>query len=210
MKQYLFGRRSIMCGIVTAVVSCLGAGSALAAQLSESGLSWGSASACSAPSLSQPFGAAHDSNWYTPVAGESPDSFDGTGWALSGGASIKHEPLADGHTGSVLDLPSGSVAISPPMCVSSGFPTARTMVRDVSGAEGVQVYVGYAGTQTAAQPQNTGQVHGQQTAWTLSDPFNVQPGNSPGWQLMRFTLVSGGQHSDFQVYDFYVDPRMKF
>ena len=66
----------------------------------------------------------------------------------------------------------------------------------------------YAGTQTATQAQNTGQVHGQGSGWTLSDSVNVQPANVPGWQLMRFVLVPGGKSSDFQVYDFYVDPHM--
>ena len=64
-------------------------------------------SACSAPSLSQallPFG---DSNWYTPLPGESNDAMSATGWTLSGGASIKTTTLADGKIGPVLDLPSG-------------------------------------------------------------------------------------------------------
>ncbi len=50
-----------------------------------------------------------------------------------------------------------------------------TMVRDVVGSEGVFFYVGYEGTNTWTNPRNTGQVHGQQTAWTLSNPVNVQP-----------------------------------
>jgi hypothetical protein len=51
-------------------------------------------------------------------------------------------------------------------------------------------------------------VHGSKTAWTTSPAFRIHPGNKPGWQLVRFTLVGGGRTSDFQVYDFYVDPRM--
>ena len=108
----------------------------------------------------------------------------------------------------MLDLPSGSQAVSPPMCVSSDYPTARTMVRDVAGAEGVQVYVAYAGHQDREPGPERGPGPRQQSAWTLSNPFNIHPGNLPGWQLVRFTLVPGGKSSDFQVYDFYVDPRM--
>jgi hypothetical protein len=44
----------------------------------------------------------------------------------------------------VLDLPSGSKAVSPTICVTTEFPTARTMVRNVVGAEGVFFYVSYA------------------------------------------------------------------
>ena len=80
-------------------------------------------------------------------------------------------------------------------------------MRDVVGSEGVFFYVSYAGTNTWNNPQNTGQVHGQQTNWTLSNPVNVQPSNTPGWQLVRFTFVAGGKTSDFQIYNFYVDPR---
>jgi hypothetical protein len=58
--------------------------------------------------------------------------------------------------------------------------------------------------------QTVGQVHSQQTAWTASDPFNVHPSNQAGWQLAQFTFVAGGKASDFQIYDFYVDPRMRY
>ena len=95
------------------------------------------------------------------------------------------------------------------MCVATDYPTARTMVRDVVGSEGVGTYVSYAGTKTAINPQNTGQVHGKGTSWTLSNPFNLHPGNRPGWQMVQFTFVPGGKTSDFQIYNFYVDPRMR-
>jgi hypothetical protein len=161
---------------------------------------------CATPLLSQPFASLHDDGWYTLMPGEAADGFNGTGWQLSGGAQIITTTLADGSVGQVLDLPSGSKAVSPPMCVSSAYPTARTMVRDVRGSEGVFFYVGYEGTNTWENPRNTGQVHGQQTAWTLSDPVNVQPAGTSGWQPVQFTLEAGGKTSSFQVYDFYVDP----
>jgi hypothetical protein len=208
MKQFRISRRSLsvgVCGILTTAATCLSAGPALAAQIDGSGMAWGDTSACTAPALTQPFLSVKDSNWYTLTPGETPGSFNGAGWMLSGGASIK---AGQNGAGSVLDLPSGSEAISPPVCVASDYPTARTMVRDVTGSEGIQIYVAYAGTKTASQAQNTGQVHGQQSAWSLSNTFNIHPGNLPGWQLVRFTLVPGGKSGDFQVYDFYVDPHM--
>jgi hypothetical protein len=165
-------------------------------------------SACSAPQLTQPFLSIRDSNWYTLVPGQTADSFNGTGWTLSGGAHIASSSLSDGAQGNALDLPSGSSAVSPPVCVSSDYPTARTMVRDVAGSEGVHVSVSYAGTKTADTPQNVGQVHGTQSAWTASNQFNVHPGNLPGWQLVQFTLTPGGRSSEFQIYNFWIDPRM--
>lgn len=205
-----------LASVVAVVFSGLAAGPAFASTSSTSSASLlrslidtpTSTAACAAPSLTQPFLAAGDSNLYALLPGEAADSFSGTGWTFTGGASIVSTKQADGKSGSVLDLPSGAIAISPPFCVTSSYPTARTEVQDVAGSEGVFVYVSYAATSGWGVPQNTGQVHGQQTAWTLSNPVNIQPGNAPGWQLVRFGLVAGGTSSRFRIYDFYVDPRM--
>jgi len=235
MTQYLFSRRSrvlSLSGLLAVLVAGVAASPALAASAAppapsapaatpaplppappvpakSSGVTSVDTSACTDPSLSQPFASSKDANWYTLVPGQSPDQFDGDGWTLSGGAKIVTTQLQDGQTGTVLDLPSGSSAVSPNICVTSAYPTARTDVRDVSGAEGIQFYVSYEGTNTWDNPQNTGQVHGQQSDWTLSDPINLHPSNDTGWQIVRFGFVAGGKNSEFQLYDFYVDPRMK-
>jgi hypothetical protein len=166
-------------------------------------------SSCMDPLLSQPFVSTHDNNWYTLAPGESADNFEGSGWVLSGGATMTTTSLADGSVGTVLNLPSGSRAESPLMCVTSGYPRARAEVRDVVGSEGVFFYVSYEGTNTWAVPRNTGQMHGNQTAWTLANPVNVQPEGGTGWQPVRFTFVAGGKTSDFQLYNFYVDPHCR-
>jgi hypothetical protein len=191
----------------TALAACgallvLGAGSAQAASPPDT-------STCEAPVLSQPFLYANDSNYYKLAPGQSSGSFDGKGWVLSGGAKIKQTKLENGKPGPALDLPSGSQAVSPTFCVSSEYPTARTMVRNVVGSEGVFFYVSYGGTNTWEAPKNTGQVHGDHSEWTLSDPVNMQPENIVGWQLVRITLVAGGNPSnpsDFQVNNLYIDP----
>jgi hypothetical protein len=165
-------------------------------------------SMCGTPELSQPFLFAKDLSLYTLVPGESYDNFEGEGWELSGGASVVSTTLADGSEGQVLDLPSGSQAVSPTLCVTSAYPTARTMVRNVKGSEGVFFYVSYAGTSTWETPKNTGQVHGAGSDWTLSSRVNMQPYKILGWQPVRITLIPGGKTSRFQVYNLYVDPRM--
>jgi hypothetical protein len=167
-----------------------------------------SLSQCTTPEYSQPFLYAGDSNWYTLLPGERADNFDGAEWELSGGARLVTTTLSDGSIGQVLDLPSGSKAVSPVVCVTSQYPTARGIVRNVNGSEGVFFYVEYAGTNTWLNPKNTGQIHGEHSAWTLVTPVNLQPENTPGWQPMRITLIPGGQTSDFEVYNLYVDPRM--
>jgi len=142
------------------------------------------------------------------MPGESAGNFDAAGWVLSGGAKIITTTFPNGSVGSVLDLPSGSKAVSPTICVTSSYPIARAVVRNVVGSEGVFFYVSYQGTSTWNTPKNTGQVHGSGTAWTLVTPVNLQPYNTLGWQPMRITLVPGGNTSDFQLYNLYVDPRM--
>jgi hypothetical protein len=162
-------------------------------------------SECTEAELSQHFFPFRDYNMYTQVPGQD-TSFNGAGWTLSDGAAVVSTTDANGHQVNVLDLPSGSKAVSPTVCVTKDFPTARMLVRNLVGSEGVFFYVSYAGTKTWNTPKNTGQVHGNGTGWTLSDPVNLQPFNVSGWQLVKFTLIPGGKNSRFQVYDFWVDP----
>ncbi len=166
-------------------------------------------SQCPSSELFQPFLYAGDSNWYSTLPGDTYDSFSGQGWQLSGGAKLLSTTLSDGKAGSVLNLPSGSRAVSPVICVTSEYPSARGIVRNVKGSEGVFFYVEYEGTSTWGKPKNTGQIHGNGTAWTLVTPVNLQPEKTSGLQPMRITLVPGGITSDFQVYNLFADPRMR-
>jgi hypothetical protein len=165
---------------------------------------------CSTPPLSQPFSAWGDSAYYTLAPGQSPGAFTGGGWLLFDGAHVTSAVQADGRTGQVLDLPSGSLAVSPPMCVDSTYPTARTMIRNVSGGGGVAVFVTYAGASIWGKARNGGNAHGQGQNWGLSDRINLQPSSAPGWQLLRFALApSNGRDDEFQLYNLYVDPYAK-
>ena len=68
---------------------------------------------CPAPQLSQLLLPVGDPNWYTLAPGETTDNFTGAGWTLTGGARIVAVTLADGQTGSVLDLPSAQQSFHP-------------------------------------------------------------------------------------------------
>ncbi len=186
----------IRSGILAAVIAGLAATPALADDI-HSGQA-----PCSAPQFSQSFLSAGDANWYT-LPGETLNS-----WNLSGGAQVVTTQLADGQTGSVLDLPSGSVAVSPVVCVSASFQTARTMVRSLGGNDSLSVYVSYVGTDSWDTPQNIGLVGGSGADWTPSGVLDTNPASRDGWQRVRFTLIPGGSSSDFQVYNFSIDPRM--
>jgi hypothetical protein len=167
-------------------------------------------SLCPSASFTQPFLDAGDNDWYTLVDGQTPGNFDGGGWTLDGGASVVPNDGPGGNTGNVLDLPSGSSAVSPPLCVTADYPHLRTMVRDVEGSEGVKVFVSYAGTKTEDDPKKVGRVDGEGDDWTLSDPVKLRADkDDPGLQTVRLTLQARGRSSRFQVYDLYMDPRMK-
>jgi hypothetical protein len=213
MTQFLFSLRARMvaaCGIASCLVAAVSAAPAMAGPSSyDDGPAGIDRTACAYPQLAQSLSWARDSNWYFQAPGQSGDGFVGDGWKLQNGAQVVTTTLADGSSGQVLDLPSGSRAVSPTMCVDSGFRTARTMVRNVVGGEGVQFFVAYDGTNTWTQPKGTGQVHGDKSDWTLSAPVNLQPSSTPGWQLVRFSFIAGGKTSDFQIYNLDVDPRMK-
>jgi hypothetical protein len=191
------------------LAGCLGLASLIAAFAAIPAQASKNTSICESEevSFSQPFLNVKDSNWYRLLPGETPGSFGGEGWELSGGAQIVTTTLADGSTTQVLNLPSGSEAVSPEICVTSEYPTARGVVRDVKGSEGIFYYVEYEGTSTWEHPKNTGQVHGNGTSWTDVTPVNMQPYSTPGWQPVRITLKPGGKTSDFQIYNLYVDPR---
>ena len=188
--------------VLSAAAVGLGASPALAGTVT-------TVSQCSPPPLSQPFLAYGDQNYYTLAPGEKPNNFDGAGWTLAGGAKVVKTNSADGTMKNVLDLPSGSSAVSPTICVSSSYPTARTMVRNVLGSEGVSFSVSYENTPSWSTPQNTGLIDGSGRVWTLSDPVSLQPADVSGWQLVRFTFVAGGTASEFQLYNFYIDPYSK-
>lgn len=171
-------------------------------------------SSCTEPALTQPFLAWGDGNWYALAPGETAGDFTGAGWTLTGGARIVTATLQDGTTGPVLDLPRGSQAVSPMICLTPDYPTARAMIRGLPGANGGSVgfSVSYAGTSTATTPVQTGTFKtrgsdGVVGDWALSDPANLEPSTSPGWQLMRITLTASVK--DFQVYNLYNDPMMR-
>lgn len=218
MKQHLL--RSI--GIGAAVAACgaipaqaIAQGATSTTPPSGTPATSVNASSCANPPLTQPFLAWGDSNWYALAPGETADAFGGAGWTLTGGAKIVTTTLQDGTTGSVLDLPRGSKAVSPTVCLTSAYPTARMMIRNVSGSNGGSVgfSVSYTGTSTANSPLQTGSFNttgsaGVARGWFLSAPADLDPSTSPGWQLMKITLTADGP-KEFQAYNLYLDPMMR-
>jgi hypothetical protein len=167
-------------------------------------------SSCEAPDFSQPFTALKDRHYYTLAPDGDFAAGSDTDWELIGGAQVVQTTQPGGSTGGVLELPSRSEAVSPVMCVSVDYPTARLAVRNVVGGDGVFFYVSYLKNGQWSAPKNTGQFHGEHSDWTVSKPMNLQPTKTSGWQQVRFVFVAGGNASRFQVDDFWVDPRLRY
>ena len=164
---------------------------------------------CPGQTFSQPFAALQDTNYYTLVQGSSFDS-PGEGWELHNGAAIVASTRPDGSSGGALDLPSGAYAVSPPVCVTLAYPTARTWIEGVKGLGGVVVGVYYAGSRSVGLP--VGLLTSPQGAgWQLSKAFEVRPqltGAEEGVREVRFVFASVGRGSDYRLSGLYVDPRM--
>jgi hypothetical protein len=165
---------------------------------------------CPGQSFGQPFEALEDSNYYTLVEG-SEFNEGAAGWELSNGAEVIEAERPDGSSGSQLNLPSGAEAVSPPVCVTLAYPTARVYVQNPATGNGaVAVSVAYAGTKSEEKPKGSGQLRGQQGEWTLSKSFDVRPqlgGKAEEVRQVRFHFVAIGKYPT-RVFGLYVDPRM--
>ncbi len=171
------------------------------------------AAVCPGQSFSQPFAALGDSNYYTEVPGSEFTS-PAEGWQLRGGAHVVAGTRPDGSTGSVLDLPGGAVAVSPPVCVTLQYPTARVWTHSLDGKPRVSVAVGYASTNTLARATRLGSLEDDATGegWSLSAPFEIQPqlgGRLEETRDVRFIFTAETGHADMQLFGLYVDPRMR-
>lgn len=165
----------------------------------------GTSDGCAAQPLSQPLTPFGDTNnYFLAPAGDFTTS---DGWTLGAGATHVFTAQADGSTGGVLDMPSGATAVSPVICITSDYPTARLRVRNLVGSEGVSFAISYLRGGAWSAPKETGQFHGDKNVWGLSKPMNLQPSKTTGWQQIRLTFIAKGKNSRFQVDDVWIDPR---
>ncbi len=165
---------------------------------------------CPGQTFSQPFEGLQDSNYYMLVEG-SEFNEGAAAWELANGAEVIEAARPDGSTGPVLNLPSGAEAVSPPVCVTLAYPTARVYVQNLEGSGAVAVSVGYAGTKSDEKPKGSGQLRGQQGEWTVSRAFDVRPqlgGKVEEVRQVRFHFAAIGKNSTSRLYGLYVDPRM--
>jgi hypothetical protein len=165
---------------------------------------------CPGQTFVQPFEGLQDSNYYTLVQG-SEFNEGAQGWELANGAAVTEAARPDGSTGSVLSLPTGAEAVSPPVCVTLAYPTARVYVQNLEGNGAVSVSVAYAGTKSEEKPKGSGQLRGQDDEWGVSKAFDVRPqlgGKTEEVRQVRFHFVATGKNGTSRLFGLYVDPRM--
>jgi hypothetical protein len=167
---------------------------------------------CPGQTFSQPFESLGDANYYTLVEG-SEFNQAGEGWDLYSGAKIVEATRPDGSSGGVLDMPSGSFAVSPPVCVTLQYPTARTWVEAVEGNGSETIAVAYninlsrlslGAVSLGSLPAKTGK------GWQLSKEFELNPqlgGRAEGVREARFVYATTGRGTEFHISGLYVDPR---
>jgi hypothetical protein len=134
-----FRRRCIIAALVACATSAALAPAALAGPIVDS------APDCKAQPLEQTFLPWADIAHYTPVPH---GSFErgARGWQLAGGARIAEgnepfESVGDPGDHRLLELPTGSVATSPAICVGLGHPTMRFFLKGTDGLATVSVEV---------------------------------------------------------------------
>lgn len=190
--------------------ACAALAAALAVAPSAASAATSTSTTCVAPTLTQQFAPFGDNNRYALAPGETNDSFNATGWKLSGGARVLTGSLFDGTKGDMLQLPSGAKAVSPAMCVTSAYASARAMIEDVSGSAGVAVSATYAadGHASGAVSVSTGTLSRSGAAWSASSVVKLKPLSLSGWQDATFTLTAGGT-GEYRLYNLYIDPRFR-
>jgi hypothetical protein len=199
------------CALV-GVLGALAAGVLGPAGTASAGVLVQTATNCPTQAFSQPFARWGDTHYYTPVPNAGLEK-GATGWTVTGSARVVsgNEPWKVGGAGDAhsLDIPSGSTATSPVICVGLEHPTVRFFARKNSGllsTLAVSAVVHLNGGGTLSVPVG---VMAAGSSWTptpaylyLGNALSVLAGDSTPMQF-QFTPLLGG---DWQVDDVYVDP----
>jgi hypothetical protein len=166
------------------------------------------APACADRTFASVFRAWHDRSLYTLADGGDFET-QAAGWTLAGPASIARDSspflLGAAVGSSSVELAAGASAVSPPICVSRGYPSFRFLTRSVGAAPGVvKVQVLYA----ARKAKLTGWV-APRADWAPTRILSLGQGRfrirrtGSAVVRLRLTAIAGTVRLD----DVYVDPR---
>jgi hypothetical protein len=171
------------------------------------------AQACSYTGAEQVFKPWGDSNSYV-LAPDGGFEAGGAGWALSGGAKTvagnESFFLNDAGDRNSLSLPSGSSAVSPPVCMSLDTPTFRLLARNTGSAssglrvEAVYPLLGLIRTKTISTVSAGSSWAPSQQMSTVLTLSTIVGTLIPSAVQIRITPTGSG--GNWQVDDLYIDP----
>jgi hypothetical protein len=186
---------------------------ATAAALVAVAFSAGAAQACSYSGAEQVFSPWGDSSHYV-LAPDGGFEGGGSGWSLRGGAAVvagnESFFLNDAADGRSLSLPTGSSAVSPPICMSLDTPHFRLLARNGGNpaatlrVEATYSLLGLIRTKTVGTVSGGSTWAPSQQISTVLTLSTVVGTLIPSAIQIRITPVGNG--GNWQVDDVYVDP----
>src|SRR4051812_27379990 len=199
--------RTLRLGVATVALFAATAPSALAA--------------CPTQSFSTVFSGWGDASLYT-LAANGDFEAGATGWTLTGNATLvadnaqKIAAQAGGAT--ALQLPNGATATSPPICVTSGYPTTRMFANSLThtslSGSTLQLEVLYSDATRGGQAVKKLGTLPDEYGWDATrkmsiaqGQLNIKPDSSGNTYIRyRFTPLYG---TTWRIDDLYVDPRFR-
>src|SRR3954468_15090625 len=164
------------------------------------------------PTLTKPFAPFNDLGLYTPVANQGLEA-GATSWTLSGGAAVVggNEPwhVAGPADSRALDLPSGSSAITAPICIDQTYPYFRLFARNaVSGKRSLEVDVLYYDAKGKLLSTRPYGYETSSTAWQPSPTIAIDVWDKSATTAapVSFRFVPKGSDAHFVIDDVLVDP----
>ena len=164
------------------------------------------------PTLTQPFAPFNDLGLYTPVANQGLEA-GAASWTLSGGAAVVggNEPwrvagAADSHA---LDLPSGSSAVTAPICIDQTYPYFRLFALNAgSGKRSLEIDVLYYDTKGKLLSTKPYGYETSSVAWqpTPTIAIDVWDKSATAAAPVSFRFVPKGKDAHFVIDDVFVDP----
>jgi hypothetical protein len=187
----------------------------VAAALAVSGFAAAAAQGASCPNYGadQVFKPWGDAKYYV-LAPDGGFEAGGAGWSLSGGASVVEGNesfyLNDAGDSRSLDLPNGSSASSPPVCMSLDTPVFRLLARNTGDpsaglrVEATYKLLGLVRTKTVSTVKAGPSWAPSQQMSTVLTLSTIVGTLIPSAIQIRITPVGSG--GDWQVDDLYIDP----
>ena len=165
------------------------------------------------PTLSQPFAPFNDLGLYTPVANQGFEAA-ATSWMLAGGVAVVggNEPwkvagAADSHA---LDLPSGSSAVTSPICIDQTYPYFRLFALNAgSGKRSLEIDVLYYDTKGKVLSTKPYGYETAATAWQPTPTIAIDvwdKGPAAVAAPVAFRFMPKGKDAHFLIDDVLVDP----